>query len=323
MLRNLIVILMLVVLLMGCAAERNEIMEEQGPSESAPVTSSEIAVPSSENVGKVEVVGGNEGDLREFIQRWFTPMVENPSYPSEEQQTTIVIGELPEDMPFEFPLPEEAVVFASIQSPYDLQIMLDVPMDSADLMGTYTQNLEEANWNQVPESSQGGGFVSAAENWQIFCDEPSQNALTLQYFAKSDQESEIRITLYDKDVEYMCDPQSMGGQDPSSLMLPVLDVPAGALVTGGGSSSGGGSAESSSDIRTDLSPKELNAHFSRQMEDAGWNSLDSGDEGSFSWGSWEMKDEQDDSWNGILIILKDPVDADRLFALMRVVKGLK
>ena len=119
----------------------------------------------------------------------------------------------------------------------------------------------------------------------------------------------------------MCDPQSVGGQDPASLMLPVLEVPAGALVMGGGSSSGGGSAESSSDIQTDLSPKELSAHFSRQMEDAGWHSLDGGDESSFSWSFWEMKDEQDNPWNGTLIILKDPVDVDRLFALMRVVKG--
>jgi hypothetical protein len=321
MLRNLIVILILVVLLMGCAAERNEINEEQGQSESAPVTSSEIAVPSSEIVGKVEVVGGDEGDLREFIQRWFTPMVIAPSVPSEGGQTTIAIGELPEELPVEFPLPEGAVVFASVQSPYDLQIMLDVPMDSADLIATYTQNLEEANWNQVPESAQSGGFVSAAENWQIFCDDQTQAALVLQYFRKSNQESEMRITLYTKDVEYMCDSQSMGGQDPASLMLPVLEVPAGALVTGGGSSSGGGSAESSSDIQTDLSPKELSVHFSRQMEDAGWNSLDGGDEQRFSWSSWEMKDEQDNPWNGTLIILKDPVDANRLFALMRVIKA--
>ena len=325
MFQRVLVMLMVVVLLMGCAAERNEIIEELDQTESAPVTSSEVAVPKSEIVGKVEVIGGDEADLREFIQRWFTPMVMAPSLPSEQDQTTIAIGELPEELPVEFPLPEGAVVFASIQSPYDLQIMLDVPMRAADLMAAYTPKLKEANWNHVPENAQtqSGGFVSAAENWQIFCGDQTQAALILQYFSKSSQESEMRITLHDKDVEYMCDPQGMEGQDPASRMLPVLEVPAGALVTGGGSSSGGGSAESSSDIRSDLSPKELSAHFSRQMDAAGWNSLDGGDEGSFSWSSWEMRDVQDNPWNGTLIILKDPVDADRLFALMRVVKGTK
>ena len=75
MLQKIIIFLIIVVLLMGCAAERNEIIEELKQTESAPVTSSEIAVPNSELVGKVEVVGGDEGDLREFIQRWFTPMM--------------------------------------------------------------------------------------------------------------------------------------------------------------------------------------------------------------------------------------------------------
>jgi hypothetical protein len=324
LIKNLVFLVMLA-LLMGCSAEGNQLAEDMENAESQAVTDSERAAPSSETVGKVEVVGGDEQDLREFIQRWFTPMVVNPSYPSQEQQTTIAIGALPEDLPFEFPLPQGAVVFASVQSPYDLQIMLDVPIRSEDLMAAYSPILEKENWNQVPENvqRQSGGFVSTTENWQVFCDDPSQNALTLQAFPKPNQQSETRITLHDKDVEYMCDPRGMVGQDPATIMLPVLEVPTGALVTGGGSSSAGGSAESSSDIQTDLSPKELSAHFSRQMDAAGWNFLDGGDEGSFSWSAWEMKDEQDIPWNGTLIILKDPVDADRLFALMRVVKGLK
>jgi hypothetical protein len=323
MLRKYFALIIVSVLLFGCTAERNEIIADLDNSEPAPVSSSEIAVPISESYGTVEVIGGDEQTLREFIQRWFIPMYASPSSPSTDNSTTITIGAFPEDLPAEFPLPEQAVVFASIQSPYDLQIMLDVPTNSEDMMAAYTQDLEKASWNQVPENVQSGGFVSATENWQIFCDEPSQAALVLQYYPKSTQETEMRVTLYTKDIQYMCDPQGMRGQDPASLMLPVLETPAGALVTGGGSSSGAGTAESSSDIKTDLSPSELNAHFSSQLEAAKWDRLDSSDENIFSWSSWKVTDEQGSQWNGTLIILKDPVDEDRLFAMMRVVKGSK
>ena len=321
MLKKYAVFLFVWLFLVSCTAERNEIIKDLEISQSEPVTSSEIAVPISESYGTVAVIGGDEQILREFIQRWFTPLYTSPSVPPAEDLTTITIGGLPEDMATEFPLPESGVIFASIQSPYDRQIMLDVPMNSKDLMVAYTQNLEETNWIAVPANVQSSGFVSATENWQVFCDDKSQVALILQSYPKSAQETEMRISLQDKDTQYLCDPQAMAGQDPASIMLPVLETPAGAWITGGGSSSGGGAAESSSDIRTDLSPSELSAHFSSQMEAAQWDRLDSCDELNFSWSSWQITDAQGDLWHGTLIILKDPVDEDRLFAMMRVLKG--
>lgn len=321
MLRKYKLILFVFVLLFGCTTHRNEISENQEISQSAPVTRSEIAVPNSESYGTVEVIGGDEQTLREFIQRWFTPLYAAPSSPSDDD-TTVTIGALPEDLPLEFPLPEQGVIFASVKSPYDVQIMLDVPMNDEDLMAAYSKILEAASWMQRQEDVQGGGFVSSFDDWHVFCDEQSQVALILQSYPKSTQETEMRITLYDKDV-HMCDPQGIGGQDQVALMLPVLEAPAGARVTSGGSSSGNGTAESSSDITTDLTPRELNAHYSSQMEAAKWNRLDSGDAANFSWSSWQTTDDQGDLWNGTLIILKNPVEEDLVYAMMRVVKELK
>ena len=118
-------------------------------------------------------------------------------------------------------------------------------------------------------------------------------------------------------------PKPLEGKIQRLYMLPVLETPAGARVTSGGSSSGDGTAESSSDIITDLTPRELNAHFSSQMEAAKWDRLDSGDVENFSWSSWEITDDQGDLWNGTLIILKNPVEEDLVYAMMRVIKAPK
>lgn len=63
-------------------------------------------------------------------------------------------------------------------------------------------------------------------------------------------------------------------------------------MMGGTSSSGSGSAEGSSDIRTELPPMELMAHFSTQLENAGWQLLDGGYTDTFSWDTWKKLDNK-------------------------------
>lgn len=323
MLRKFNLILVIFVLLMSCTTEHNPSPESQDISQSEQVTGAEIAAPPAESYGTVEVIGGDEQILREFIQRWFAPMYAASIPLVDDNTTTITLGALPEDLAVDFPLPETSEIFASVKNPYDLQIMLDVPTESEDWMAAYAQSLEGAGWLLVPEHTQSGGFVSSMESWTVFCDEQTKYALLLQSYPKADQETKLRITVYDQDTNYVCEPQSAGYLDQETIKLPVLETPPGALVISGGTSSGGGTAESSSDIRTDLTSGEIHAHFSGQMETADWNRLDGGDADNFSWSSWATTDSQGDLWDGLLIVINNPVDPDLMYAMIRVTKVSK
>lgn len=210
--------LIVIVVLIGCATKRVEIPKDSGFTQ-APVARSQISFPASESFGSVQIIGGDEQTLREFIIRWTTPM-----YAIEEGDTIITMGGLPESLLVHFPLPEESQVFASIQSATDLQVFLDIPKSSEDVLVSYPQLLGDAEWKPVSESSQ-SGFVSATDQWLVFCNDESQTALTIQVFPKTSQETDLRVSLYTKNGQYMCDPDTNQGMDPAYCMLPVLKMP--------------------------------------------------------------------------------------------------
>jgi hypothetical protein len=319
MIRKLTYPFILILMLVGCNSAQNNNIEAKTPQSNS-VISAELAPAPSQNSGNLQVIGGDEQTLRAFIERWFAPMY---MYGSSNGDVIIRLDEMPDDIPVELPLPQDTDFVASIQTPYDWQILFDVSPPAEDMLSLYAKILADANWKPAPENVQGGGFVSPVENWSVFCHDEAGVALTVQTYQLPYDQTGMRLTLNTKDIQYMCDPQGSGYVDQDYEMLPVLKTPSDALVTGGGSSSGGGTAESASDIKTNLTTAELNAYFSNQLETAKWSRTDGDDTDNFSWSSWETVDDQEDRWNGILIILKNPVEEGLLYAMMRVTKVSK
>jgi hypothetical protein len=203
-----------------------------------------------------------------------------------------------------------------------LQILLDVPALSEDGLSSYTTILADENWYPAPEDKQGGGFVSVAENWSVFCNDETQETLTVQTSPLPSVQASMRLSLYTMD-HYMCAPRGAQSVGSEYDVIPTLKIPAGAFLTSGGSSSGDGNAESSSEIRTTLTPMDLSIHFSDQLENDGWQRLDGDNTENFSWTSWKFTDSQNERWQGTLLIIDDPVDDELVFALIRMVKGSK
>jgi hypothetical protein len=323
MIRKMSICIFVVFSLVGCIAQRSQTRESQRSTQSGPVSRSETAIPEvgSNSVGTVQIFGGDEDTLREFIQRWFAPL-----YTESEGGTSIWIGKLPDDFAVNFPLPEGAQVFASIQGPYTaIQVLVDVPTSPDEVLASYQQMLTDAGWLPAPDNSQWGGFVSATDTWLIYCKSDEQTeeqaALTVQAFSTASGQTELRLNLSTTDTQYTCEPDSSQPIDQAYIMIPTLTVPSRAVVISGGSaSSGKDSAESSSDFRTSLSPQELVDHFFDQLQVEGWKPLDQGDAESFSWSTWSITDDQGDQWSGILIVLDNPVSQDLVYASMRVFK---
>ena len=315
------------VILTNCATARDQIREGSGFAESKSTEKEDFAMadsvqvnvdPEAYAINSVQIIGGDEDSLRDFISRWF-----NPLYPgaTTEAETTIWMGGLPDKYPIAFPLPNDSVVIASVQNALmSLSVIIDVPHPLNDTLTTYNQTLEAAGWNLVPENSQQGGFTASYAPWFTFCNNQEDAALSLQAFPREDETTEIRLDLYTENIKYTCDPDTANQIDPASDLLPALKMPSGALLLGGGSSSSDGQADSSSNIRTDLSPQELIAHLSPQMQSAGWRLMDEVNQENFAWSSWLITDDQKVNWGGTLLLLKDPVVENRIFGLIRVVR---
>lgn len=310
---------MLAILLTGCFRQDGSLGVDQRPGEvsaTQPMAAgSETTVPG-ESVGMVEIIGGDEQALREFVTRWFKPLYPSPV---PQQETRIWIGMLPEGETVAFPLPPSARVIGSVQDPYvNLQVLVDAPGEMAEVLQTYQGILAEAGWALAEEPAAQAGFMTATDPWYTYCLDQDQAALSVQAFTGEQGSTELRLNLYTQDLEYMCNPNQDPGMDPAYDMLPTLKLPAGAWMTGGSTSSGGGSADSATAIQTSLSTSELAAHFLPQMVEAGWQLLDEGSEAAVSWSSFTRQDDQGSLWYSNLVILDNQGAENRVYALVHV-----
>jgi hypothetical protein len=66
---------------------------------------------------------------------------------------------------------------------------------------------------------------------------------------------------------------------------------------------------------TDKGANELEAHFARQLEEAGWQQAGAGADGALAWSLWDVPGE--DGGQGLLLILQSP-DGDRVALSLRL-----
>lgn len=316
--------IMLIILLAGCARQEGSTGAAQRPDEVS-AAQSQAASPETtvvdEPLGRVEIIGGDEQALREFVLRWFKPLYPSPG---SQQETRIWIGALPDNENVTFPIPDGARVIGSLQDPYvNLQVLVDAPGEVAEVLQDYQSLLVEAGWVLAEEPAAQAGFITSADPWYTYCLDQDQAALSVQAFSGDQGQTELRLNLYTRDLTYMCNPNQDPGMDPAYEMLPTLTLPVGAWMTGGGTSSGGGSADGSTEIQTSLSTADLAAHFLPQMAEAGWQLLGEGSEAAVSWSSWTRQDEQGQLWYGNLVILDNQGDENRVYALVHVAGAVK
>ena len=264
----------------------------------------------------VEIIGGDEAGLREFVERWL-----GPSYPGQPaDEITVHLGSLPPDLPFELPLPEGARVIGSVhQALFSyLHVILATSLSPEEVLAFYDARLLEIGWQAASDAAYGGGFVSG-DPWRVYClDEEA--ALTLSASPWITGETDVRLFI-DGDMRYsQCNSEYMAGLDSSSGLIPTLMSPSGTQMIGGttSGSSDSNTAYTETTLRTDLSAGELAAFFNEQLAADGWTLLDNGASEGHAWSHWSLVDEKGEAWTGTLILLEVPPGSDEIFAFIRV-----
>ena len=150
-------LLLVALILAGCAPAATpqpsasaEAQVESSESLESAIQTSEVALPvvQAGEGSTVEVIGGDEASLREFLQRWLAPIY--PGAPG--GVITVRIAAMPADLPVDVPLPEGARTVASVQQPETYsQIILDSDLNTTQISEFYSQTLSSAGWQLAPQ----------------------------------------------------------------------------------------------------------------------------------------------------------------------------
>ncbi len=245
-------------------------------------------------------------ELLRFVERSMT-------YPDSPFQKPVVIlpGALPSDLPEKIPIPSDSETIGSLvrsDGKYNqVEIILDDPRDSKEVLEFYRNSLVKAGWNEskvdYPES---GGFAPASPMSEsvIFCRyEKKGPSLTVNaYTTDGGKPTDVRIQMDTNPLTPTCTQRFNEPNYGTSGVMPVLKAPTGALQSGGGSGNSGDESESYATLKTELNVTDLETHYRNQLVEAGWKLKDKGSGSSIAWSTWSFTDESEGNRSGILFV---------------------
>lgn len=271
--------------------------------------------PSESDV--LEIVGGDDVDVAKFLMRLMAPRYLGPAEP---ETTQILLGAVPENLPFDLPLPESTIPVGSFVWPDRMTAMIELEVNRPPQAAIdYFADALEAQGLSQPEMPGFGGFESAEIFTQAYLCQDHDFYVSIFAGEVNPEWSAVRIQV-NNDTEY--GPCAVPPDEIFSGRygtLPRLRTPPGAVWhrTDGGEGPGR-SMWRMTDIRTELTVAELGAHFAPQLEEQGWQRVEQSQSDRTAWSLWTHTDDEGRDWAGILLVAKSPRLPDGTLALFRM-----
>ncbi|MBE9109050.1 hypothetical protein IQ273_06410 [Nodosilinea sp. LEGE 07298] len=231
----------------------------------------------------------------------------------------ILLYELPNDLPIQLPLPDQATVLVSMVYrvkglDVDLyRVLLDVSQPPETVAAQYRQQLESQGWEE-PMLTAGdlGGFIPSAaqlNNQLIFCSADKSQSILVLASSQADNTTSLDLNLAPvPDNNSSCRSDLASAQPPDfESPMPLLSPPVGAIVTPQGSSASGNKpneysfVEVEATIESELSAEAIAQHYAAQWESAGWRPYGEETNGRVK-KVWILEDEAGQPWQGTLTI---------------------
>jgi len=231
--------------------------------------------------------------LRELAVRLLASPYPDTVGPVDIEETSVLVGRLPPDLPVEIPLLPDAQVVGSFTRPHQWTMVLEVGQPAQSVLDFYQARLRAAGWKDLSFASPSGGFVNVSspeESPHTFVDDDANAHLSLDLTSKAASETEILLDLT-VDPEVVRRFQT-SGRDllPSRRVrfgpIPDLHPPSGAFQQGGSGEAGPTSARSTAELWTETSLAAILAHYGPQIEAAGWSKRDEDVADKAAWSTW-------------------------------------
>lgn len=262
-------------------------------------------IPTPQNLPEREMM------LRDLAIRLSTfagdPRVGNPQ---------VLIGELPQHLPIEIPLPAGSrVVGTLIRGPQHATSVVDVALPTEQVLKFYRERLQAAGWqeSELLKARRPGGFSSPGlpDTMTTFCRGSRGPGLTVNAYARGKTSTDLRLDI---DLSgQSCVQQArmgklMGRGMGMHQMIPRLDPPAGGrqLPIGGGGGVASFHMNASLELNAPMDLAQLAAHYTAQLERAGWTRQEEGYNGPLVWNTWSFRDEENEPCRGFFFILRMP-----------------
>ncbi len=199
--------------------------------------------------------------------------------------------------------------------------MLDAPMGAEQVRGTYRELLgSTSGWSEHRALGQrGGGFaVGPLASALLFCEEGSASALTvITQELPHGQASDVRLRL-ETGPRSPCARKWRERVLDEGWLIPGLVPPTGAHEHPQGRLATRQPEFENSSLIVDanMGLAEIAAHYNAQLASGGWTLTDENLNGPQASSSWELSDEQGQSWVGVFAALGLPETSRRY--LLRV-----
>ncbi|WOD39917.1 hypothetical protein [Nodosilinea sp. E11] len=231
----------------------------------------------------------------------------------------ILLYELPNDLPIQLPLPDQATVLASMVyrvEGFDVdlyRVLLNVPQPPEVVAAQYRQQLKSQGWQEpTPIAGDLAGFIPSAarlDNQLVFCSADKTQGIFVSASSQADNSTDLDLNLVPiTDDHSSCRSDRASDQPPDfKSPMPLLSPPVGAIVTPQGSSASGSKpneysfVEVDATIESELSAEAIAQHYAAQWESAGWSPYGEETNGSVK-KVWRLEDEASQPWQGTLTI---------------------
>ncbi len=219
-------------------------------------------------------------------------------------------GQLPPDFASDFPLPPGARVVGSLVAPSPV-VVLDTEQAGEDVVVFYQQQLTAAGWSiQDPMRARHGGFLHAGmvdRQYGQFYREDGPSLAVMTYAMPGGRTS-VHLTLTPDGGAAMAMRGVRNRQmrpDMWQILPPIAPPPHSEQFQEGGSG-GDDRITTSARVESDLDLTTLAAHYIAQLERAGWQRTDSGENGPVAWNTWTFEDEDKEPWRALFVLVMRP-----------------
>ncbi len=287
----------------------------------ATVTEQATVTSTQEITETVTIVGGNEETLRQFLRQYFV----QPFASNNETNTTLYIGALPDDLPFNLELPDGMTVAGSVVTTGEFpstQLILAAQQNAVENVNVLREQLLDQGYTR-PTQSGNEIFQSQSNEYAPLCSPDDRFMVMLNGVTMEDGAGTLHIYL--NNVEPFGSPCTMeatqSSSNPFEAIAPTLTAPANISVYSSGAGSSGDSFEASISFTGETTIAALSEHYEAQLQAAGWQQSGAGQTEDVAWSGWTIT-EGDQQYAATFYIVRSARSSDRFQATMRLETAL-
>jgi hypothetical protein len=186
--------------------------------------------------------------------------------------------------------------------PAVVEAVFDGEADSMALIARYETELGRSGWNALEAfGGMHGGFMPGGMMGlgRAFRRGDEGPILMVSAIDREGGTTDLRMRLDWEMARHL--PEMRHHHPEGSDKIPPLHPPPGVPLRGGGGGGGSGTWHSTATIETEMPPVDVESHFARQLERAGWARAAGSGDGIAAWSSWHLPGQGD--WRGILLVL--------------------